>query len=119
MSHLFIHAPPGNGSDGILLFHRDKSGYWQEHEVEDLCRRLFPRHDYRELIVHRNTNVTKNMVACYQLRCEQKMKQRYTGEDTFEDLHYDEWLKKVRIYYPELCWWSEFVLEAWDVTAMR
>lgn len=59
------------------------------------------------------------MITAYDLRCEQKRKQRYSGDETFEDMDYDEWLKKIRMHYPELCWWSEFVLEAWEIKSLK
>lgn len=115
MSHLFIHAPPGNGADGIVLWHDEKPGFWLEHEVEDLCRRLFYKHDYRDLLIHKNRTATKPMVTQYQLWIHQGFMSRYTAEDSFEQIGRDSWLKVYRRIYPELGRLIAFSLEAFEL----
>lgn len=111
MHHLFIHAPPRNGAQGILLFHREQEYEFTSDDIYGLVKKLFPRHDRRKLILHFNSNVTSRMVAEYKLRIEQGMMQRYSIEETFEDLHRDEWLKIIRVYYPELAAFADFIFE--------
>lgn len=113
--HLFIHAPPGNGSDGILLWHDEKTGFWHEHEVEDLCRKLFTKHDYRDLIVHKNNTATKPMVTQYLLWIHQGFLSRFTAEDSVEQIGRDSWIKVYRRIYPEIASLIEFALEAYEL----
>lgn len=97
MGHIFIHAPIGNGLDGALLYYDHKPTKWTKAQIEDICDTLFWAHDSRDdLIIHNDNNVTVRMVEGYMLRAERGMMQRYSSSETFEDLHFDEWLKRVR-----------------------
>ena len=112
MSHCFIHAPPKNGAMGILLYHEERmNGYFRDSDLEIICNSMFLSHDIRDLVIHANKSVTKLMIASYQLRRERNMMQRYSSEETFEDIHFDEWLRVLKHYYPHLANYAAFLLE--------
>lgn len=113
MVHCFIYAPIKNGTNGELLFHDEKaSGFFSEANLERFCSVLFPRFDFRELIIYRNTNVTENHVAQYYLRLAKGMLQRVSVSGTFEDLHQDEWKRMMHSHCPEVMEFGRFMMRA-------
>ena len=101
MGHCFIHAPPQNGAQGIILFHEEKKEFWRHDDIERICRDIAPRHDPRDLVVHAERNVTIRMISEYQLRRERRKMQRYSLAETFEEIDFDSWNKILSTYYPE------------------
>lgn len=112
MGHLFIHAPPQNGAQGIILFHEDRKEFWRPEDIERICRDIAPRHDHRELVVHSERNVTIKMVSEYQLRRESGKMQRYSIAETFEEISVDSWLKILQSHYPDRAAFVKFLTES-------
>lgn len=108
MFYLFIHANPKNGGQGIILIYREKETPWNSDEVKALNRKLFPVHFRKKNVIHYNETVTRRMVAAYQLRIEQGKSQRYSIEETFEDIDRDSRDRIFRSLFPELSELLEF-----------
>lgn len=111
MYHLFIHAHPKNGGQGIILLHRERDSEWSTDEIKAF-RALFPTHFRKKNVIHANDQVSPNMVAEYQLRREKGLSQRYSIAHTFEAMEQYQRDRIFRSLYPLLAELIDFEREA-------
>lgn len=108
MFYCFIHAPIDNGWNGELLLALEKKTHFRVAEVEKLCGLLFPNEDFCSL--YYDDKVFPDRLNAYQLRRERGMMQRISISGTYEDLHFDEWIKALTKHYPHLAKYVKFLL---------
>lgn len=116
MKYCFVHAPSNSSWQGIILLapHRDGEQRFRERDIKHACEVLYPNEDFYDLIY--DPNPSPEQVSQYLLRREKGFLQRATQERTYEDLHFDEWIKILGHHYPQLAKFAHFVQAGSEVT---
>lgn len=95
MVYCFVHAPIRNGWSGEILFVKKKQeGVFHEDDIRKLCAQLYPQEEWDDLIWTPHPSLDD--IEAYLTRREKGMMQRISTSKTFEDLHFDEWVRAIR-----------------------
>jgi hypothetical protein len=113
--YCFVHAPVSNGWNGELLLVRSKDkGTFRANEIEKICKDLYVLDDFHTF--HFDNNVSADRVSDYLMRRRKGMMQRISISGTYEDMHYDEWLRGISQNYFALAKFIEFIFATEEIT---